>query len=119
VIQSLDIYPTLAELCSLSAPKGIEGRSLVPLLQAPNAAWSHPAYAVTYRDGKLHRAVRDERFLYAEFDAGREGAMLIDLKNDPRELNNCIDQAEYREALLRMQKLLAFIPAEPKALPEY
>lgn len=119
VVQALDIFPTLAELCSLTPPAGIEGRSLVPLVKSPASAWSHPAYAVTYRGGKLHRAVRDERFLYAEYDAGREGAMLIDLLNDPKELKNCIDRPEYSEDLLRMRRLLTFLPTEAKVLPEY
>jgi iduronate 2-sulfatase len=119
VVQSLDIFPTLAELCSLSAPDGIEGRSLTPLLRSPSAPWPHPAYAVTYRSGKLHRAVRDERFLYAEFDRGRDGAMLIDLKNDPRELRNCLDLKEYQEELFRMKQLLTFLPSEARVLPEY
>jgi iduronate 2-sulfatase len=119
VVQSLDLFPTLAELCALKAPDGIEGRSLVPLLESPTADWDHPAYAVTYRGGKLHRAVRNDRFLYAEFDNGREGAMLIDLKNDPRELNNLVANAAYLEDLVRMKKLLAFLPSESKVLPEY
>lgn len=119
VVQSLDIFPTLAELCALSAPSNIQGRSLVPLLRSPSADWDHPAYAVTYRDGKLHRAVRDDRFLYAEFDSGRQGAMLIDLKNDPRELTNLVAKVEYRDDLARMKKLLAFLPSEAKVLPEY
>jgi arylsulfatase A-like enzyme len=119
VVQSLDIFPTLAELCGLKSPAGLEGRSLVPLLRSPPAPWNHPAYAVTYNGGKLHRAVRDERFLYAEFDGGRRGSMLIDLKNDPRELTNCVNKVEYREALLRMKQLLTFLPLESKVLPEY
>jgi arylsulfatase A-like enzyme len=119
VVQSLDIFPTLAELCALKPPEGIEGRSLVPLLRSPAVDWAHPAYAVTYRGGKLHRAVRDDRFLYAEFDAGRDGAMLIDLKNDPRELTNLVAKVEYREDLARMKKLLAFLPSERKPLREY
>jgi iduronate 2-sulfatase len=119
VVQALDIFPTLADLCSLPAPAGIEGHSLVPLLRTPAADWPHPAYAVQYRAGKLHRAVRDERVLYAEFDSGRQGAMLIDLKNDPRELSNCLDQDAFRADLLRMKKLLSFLPAEAKVLPEY
>ena len=119
VVQSLDIFPTLAELCSLAVPTGIEGRSLAPLLQSPSSEWAHPAYAVTYRGGKLHRAVRDDLFLYAEFDQGRDGAMLIDLKNDPHELKNCIAQAEHSKDLVRMKQLLAFLPTEAKVLKEY
>jgi arylsulfatase A-like enzyme len=119
VVQSLDILPTLAELCALNSPEGIEGRSLVPLLRSPSTAWNHPAYAVTYIGGKLRRAVRDARFLYAEFDNGREGTMLIDLKNDARELTNCVNKVEYREELFRMKKLLTFLPSESKVLPAY
>ncbi len=118
-MQSLDIFPTLAELCALKAPEGIEGRSLVPLLKSPATPWNYPAYAVTYTGGKLHRAVRDERFLYAEFDGGRKDAMLIDLKSDPRELTNCVNKVEYREELVRMKKLLALLPSEAKVLPAY
>jgi arylsulfatase A-like enzyme len=119
VVQSLDIYPTLAELCGLTPPVGIEGRSLGPLLRSPTAAWPHAAYAVHHEGGKLNRAVRDERFLYAEFDNGRSGAMLIDLQNDPLELKNCLEMAEYREDLQRMKQLLGFLPTEAKVLPLY
>jgi hypothetical protein len=45
--------------------------------------------------------------------------MLIDLKNDPRELKNCLNLKEYREELLRMKQLLTFLPAEVRVLPEY
>jgi hypothetical protein len=45
--------------------------------------------------------------------------MLIDLKNDPRELTNLVTKVEYRADLARMKKLLAFLPSEAKVLPEY
>src|SRR5215471_15795752 len=46
IVESLDIYPTLAELCGLPLPSGVEGNSLVPLLQNPQAPWNKPAYSV-------------------------------------------------------------------------
>ena len=90
VVESVDLFPTLVELCGLSPPPGLEGRSLVPLLQDPQRDWNHPAFSVWSEDGKTltHVAVRNERFRYAQFDVGASGEMLIDLENDPHELKN-------------------------------
>ncbi len=61
MVQSLDIYATLVELCGLPLPPGNEGTSLVPLLRNPVAEWKQPAYSVWSEDGTtLHGvAVRD------------------------------------------------------------
>ena len=50
-VQLLDIYPTLAELCGLTPPAGLEGHSLVPLVKNPQAEWTHPAYTVCNNAG--------------------------------------------------------------------
>jgi iduronate 2-sulfatase len=93
VVESLDIFPTLAELCGLPAPKGLEGESFVPLLKDPSAAWDHPAYTIWSEDGRTFTgvSVRTERWRYAEFDAGKGGAMLFDEMADPDELKNLAD----------------------------
>jgi hypothetical protein len=49
IVQSLDIYRTLAELCHLEVPAGIEGTSLTPLLNNPRAPWTQPAFSIWER----------------------------------------------------------------------
>lgn len=100
VVESIDILPTLADLCGLPAPRGIEGRSLAPLLNDPQAPSTRPAFTVWSEDGRTltHVAVRTERYRYAEFDAGRGGAMLLEPQTDPHELKNLADDPAHRAA---------------------
>ena len=91
IVQSLDIYSTLAELCGLPLPPGGEGTSLTPLLRHPTAEQNRPAYSVWSEDSRtLHGvAVRTEMWRYVEYGPeGKNGAMLFDSKNDPLEMKN-------------------------------
>lgn len=45
VVESIDLYPTLAALAGLPAPKALEGASLVPILQNPAAAGKNIAFS--------------------------------------------------------------------------
>lgn len=109
-VELLDLYPTLAELCGLPRPPGIEGRSLAPLLRNPGASWNHPAFTVTLFQGKLGRSVRTERWRYAEWEEGRAGAMLFDHTNDPHELKNLADDPAHAKTVREMKMLLKQMP---------
>lgn len=91
IVESLDLYPTLAELCGLAKPAELEGVSYLSLLENPAGEWGKPAFSIWSEDGKtIHgTAVRTERWRYAEFGRdGVNGAMLLDPINDPLELKN-------------------------------
>ena len=55
-VEFVDIYPTLVELCGLAMPPGLEGKSLVPLLDHPKAAWDRPAFTLVAREEWLGAA---------------------------------------------------------------
>ncbi len=108
IVESLDIYPTLVELCGLPKPDGIEGKSLVPLLNNPEAVWDRPAYSVWSEDGKtLHgTAVRTEKWRYAEYGPdGKNGAMLLDPHADPLELKNLAGDPQYAKVCEELSAL--------------
>ncbi len=108
IVQSLDLYATLVELCGLDLPAGNEGTSIAPLLAKPDAPWTKPAYSVWSEDGAtLHGvAVRTEEFRYAEFGPnGVNGAMLLDPKSDPLELKNLANDPKYADACADLSKL--------------
>ncbi len=108
IVEAIDIYPTLVELCGLPAPGGLEGRSLAPLLANPQAAWGHPAFTIWSEDGRTATgiAVRTEQWRYAEFDDGRE-AMLLDKTADPQEVKNLADDPAYKNLRDSLSGLIA------------
>lgn len=110
IVQSLNIYRTVAELANLEVPSEVEGHSMVPLLHDPRAAWEHPAFSIWSEDGStIHgAAVRTERWRYAEYgkDASR-GAMLLDPHADPMELTNVAQDSQHAQDRAQLSKLIA------------
>lgn len=107
VVELLDIYPTLVDLCGLPAPQGLDGVSLKPLLDNPAAIWERPAYTVWNEHGKgiTGVSVRTERWRYAEFFGYGQGAYLTDPVNDPHELRNLVNEPGYKDIVEELHRL--------------
>ncbi len=84
----MDIYPTLAELAGLPIPEHVEGKSLLPLLQDPAAAWDSVAITTS---GFRNHSVRTGRYRYTRYSDRSEE--LYDLDADPHEWHNLIGEA--------------------------
>jgi arylsulfatase A-like enzyme len=108
VVEAVDLYATLADLCGLPRPSGIAGESLKPLLNNPTAKWNQPAYTVTKFNQNLGKAVRTERWRYVEYDDG--GAMLFDRQKDPHELKNLASDPAHAKVVAEMKILLEKMP---------
>lgn len=120
IVQSVNLYSTLAGLCGLPIPPGVESASLEPLLRKPSAEWSQPAFSIWSEDGKtLHGvAVRTERWRYAEFGQnGANGAMLFDPKADPLELKNLADDPRYAGERAKLSALVREYAAKYPSVP--
>jgi arylsulfatase A-like enzyme len=86
----------------------VEGHSLVPLLKNPDAAWNRPAYSLWSENDLtyLGAVVRTERWRFAEFEAGRGGAMLFDEQADPDELKNLANDPKYADVCADLAPLV-------------
>lgn len=106
VVQYLDMYPTLADLCGLPRPRHLEGAPLAPLLDNPRAEWNRPAYTVQVRGWFLGRSVRTGRWRYTEWDEGRRGASLYDLDADPHAMSNLAGDPKHAATVRELRTLL-------------
>lgn len=114
VVQYLDMYPTLVELCELPQASWLEGVSLKPLLDDPLARWDKPAYTVQTRNWFMGRTVRTDRWRYTEWDEGRRGTALFDHESDPHEMRNLAALPDYRETVQELRRLLRQSPIAAK-----
>ena len=117
LVELLDMYPTLAELCGLGIPGHVEGRSLVPLLNDPKMEWVEsvttvwPHNRTKYEQVIMGYSVKTERFNYVEWVQLNTGEVLArelyDHRDDPEETVNVVDQPEYLEEIAKLEALCA------------
>ncbi len=107
VVELVDLFPTLADLCGVAAPLGLAGVSLRPLLDNPSAVHDRPAYTQVLRAGNvMGRSVRTERWRYTEWDDGRAGVELYDHDADPREYQNVAHNTGHATTVDTLRRLL-------------
>ncbi|MBE2285724.1 MAG: sulfatase-like hydrolase/transferase [Prosthecobacter sp.] len=119
LIESCDIYPTLAELTALPAPKQGDGRSFASVLKDPSSSVrDHAIHVYPRGQGLIGRAVRTQRHRLVEWKkpgepAGSAILELYDYEADPAETKNLA--ASQPEVVAELRKLLA---THPEAKPQ-
>jgi iduronate 2-sulfatase len=115
VVEYLDLYPTLTDLARLPKTRGLQGRSLRPLLRDPRAAWNHPAYSQVQRGSGgmtfMGYSVRTEQWRYTEWDGGKAGVELYDEAADPVERRNLAADPRYAKQVAQLRNRLRRIRA--------
>jgi len=93
LVSNVDLLPTWLELAGGTAPPGVDGRSLAPLLRAdapPPARWRQDLLIefleTDSEEAPRFTALRTPRWSYAEYDRGEHE--LYDMRADPYELDN-------------------------------
>lgn len=118
--ETVDIFPTLAELAGLPAPIGpqpIDGVSLVPVLRDPSKRIRDHAYHAYPRGERMGRAIRTERYRLVEWKKPGASAdtaefELYDYETDPLETKNLATSQPAIVAQLR-----SILARQPEAIP--
>ncbi len=112
-VDFMSIYPTLTDVCGITTPSHIEGRSILALLKDPKARWGEPALT-TY--GFKNHAVRSEDWRYIRYENGDEE--LYDERVDPYEWTNLAGDSKHAGVKAELSKRLPTLDkreVEPRA----
>jgi len=108
IVELVDIFPTLAQLCRLAPPEGLEGVSLVPLLDDPDLPWKRAAFSLTIKSKRsaLYHSARTDRYAFIEQADGSEPE-LYDHETDPHETVNLAKDPARVETVREMRRVLS------------
>lgn len=105
LVEFVDVYPTLVELCGLRAPGGLHGKSFAPLLEDPTRPWKEGAFSQIQRGKVMGRTVRTERWRYVEWEDGADPE-LFDHDADPGEWRNLAADPRQAGTVQRLSAML-------------
>ncbi len=106
LVEFVDVYPTLAELCGIRPPDNLEGQSLAPLLDNPARPFKKAAFTQLLYEDITGRSVRTARYRYIRWEGRGGGEELYDHEKDPREFTNLALKPEAKRVLEEHRKIL-------------
>jgi iduronate 2-sulfatase len=127
VVEFIDIYPTLADVCGLKIPTGLDGTSLKPLLENPAASLGKVAVSQYPRGGGqtggrplMGYSVRDQRWRLTVWrDRNSQETVateLYDEQNDAAETASLASRPENKQVIEKLVKHVPATAAAPKSV---
>ncbi len=110
LVEFVDLYPTIADLCGLRIPHEVAGVSLRSVLESPEASVKDAAFTFVTRRPRLYgQSIRTARWRFTKWSDDQ--TELYDHDRDPEELHNVA--GEYPEIVTTLSKQLSII-GEPQ-----
>ena len=104
LVELLDLYPTLSNLCGLKVPGRLQGRDISEMMTDPAKEVRSAAFSVNGKGFLL----REQDWAYIAY--GKNGLgdeELFDMEQDPKQFTNLAKDPKYGQILARFQKQMA------------
>ena len=106
LVELRDIMPTILDFANIPIPEGVDGFSLVPEIQGKqrnNREYLHGEHSFHSGLSSHFIVTETDKFIwYSE----KNTEQYFDLKNDPREEHNLIEDRQYQERISYLRNLL-------------
>ncbi len=105
LVELVDLYPTILDLCHLPSPPGLEGKSFGHLLSNAKGVGKTAAYTYRYLEElqRLAISVRTSRYRYTH--SGEGEIELYDHVTDPGEFTNLANSPDHQAILAELSAL--------------
>jgi len=98
IVELVDLFPTACEATGLPIPQGVEGKSLLSVLENPKATVKEAAFSFVGKGTSM----RTSNWAYMKYGDGSEE--LYDMKKDPKQFVNLAQSAEHAKVLASLRK---------------
>ncbi len=114
LVEFVDIYPSLCELCGVPLPETLEGTSFAPLIADPNRPWKRAAFSqyprsIPGQGRAMGYSMRTDRYRFTEWRALKTDFReyeLYDHQVDPKENVNIAQRPENAELVAKLTQQL-------------
>ncbi|MEM1294334.1 MAG: sulfatase [Verrucomicrobiota bacterium] len=117
IVEYVDLFPTLSDLCGLPNPQGIDGRSFVPLMKGTTDSFRPAALTQSSRpwSGKgpiqqMGYSIRTPNYRYTQWVQLDSQAVIAeeiyDLRNDLYQRTNQIENPAFNDAIAEHRRIL-------------
>ncbi len=103
-VSLVDLFPTLCEIAQVPIPTGLDGRSLVPLMEGRSDGWPNEVYSELYAPSYGPSVmVKQDHMKYLRFEGRDWPEQLFNLDADPSENHNLIDNKAHVDDVKRLR----------------
>lgn len=104
---NIDIAPTILDLAGSAIPEGMQGESLLPLVNGQEKQWRKDflvEHLFEYEPIPKSEAVRTDKWKYSRYYAdGTIHEQLYNIEKDPKEVHDLASDKKYQEILVQLR----------------